>query len=186
MSPDQKFFIFDGESVGLHGQTFAVAGGVYDVHGQAVSEFAFYTPASRADGCSDEGMRECDRDWVKKNVTLPKGEEYPNVTAIRHVFWAEWRKALDAHPGILMFVECGWPVEARFLIDCIAEHAGCRNWQGPYPMHEIATLMLAAGMDPMATYERESDELPAHEPSADARLSARLLATALAKLNLIR
>lgn len=34
----------------------------------------------------------------------------------------------------------------------------------------------------MATYEREESEKPAHEPLADARQSARLLATALSRL----
>jgi len=81
-----------------------------------------------------------------------------------------------------MFVECGWPVEANFLEACIRDYPKTRNWEGPYPMHEIATLMLAAGMDPMGTYERLPEELPAHEPLADVRLSARLLKEAFAKL----
>mgnify|MGYP003529634433 CR=1 len=80
-------------------------------------------------------------------------------------------------PFFVFDVECGWPVEASFLSACIRDDA-FRNWDGPYPMREIASIMLAAGMDPMATYEREESEKPAHEPLADARQSARLLATA--------
>lgn len=82
-----------------------------------------------------------------------------------------------------MAVECGWPVEARFLNACIDDDRGARNWSGPYPMHEIASIMLSAGMDPMTTYDRLPCELPAHEPLADARLSARLLAQVLSKIS---
>jgi hypothetical protein len=34
--------------------------------------------------------------------------------------------------------------------------------------------MLLSGRDPLATYERLPNELPAHDPMADARQSARL------------
>ena len=85
-----------------------------------------------------------------------------------------------------MFVECGWPVEARFLNACIEDHLETRNWEGPYPLHEIATMMLSAGMNPMKTYERYDEELPAHEPLADSRLSARLLFMALQKLSKLK
>jgi hypothetical protein len=187
MSPDQKFFVFDVESVGLHGQGFAVAGGAYDVRGKAVgAEFAIHTQTALVNGCGDCGQDGADRAWIRSNVTTAaKSVECSTSLEVREQFWSRWRNASAQNPGLLMFVECGWPVEARFLMECIADHQGTRNWQGPYPMHEIATLMLAAGMDPMATYERLPHELPAHEPLADARLSARLLATALAKLNLI-
>ena len=41
--------------------------------------------------------------------------------------------------------------------------------------------MVAAGMDPHATYDRLLDE-PQHDPLGDAKQSARLLMTALKKL----
>ena len=62
-------------------------------------------------------------------------------------------------------------------IKAVAEY-----WVALSRFHEIASFMQAADMDPMATYEREESEKPAHEPLADARQSARLLATALRSL----
>lgn len=181
--PDQKFFIFDVESVGLHGEGFAVAGGVYDIRAVAAKEFAFHCMPTMADHCDDMEQGAKDREWIRDNVTTSaRSVECPIPWEVRERFWQEWEAAKEAHPGILMFVECGWPVEARFLLQCIEDDPADRNWSGPYPMHEIATLMLAAGMDPMATYDRQEDELPAHEPLADSRLSARLLATAAAIL----
>lgn len=182
---DQKFFVFDCESVGLRGQTFAVAGGVYDIAGTPLLEFAFYCQPGRAKGVGAGTETEAgDRNWVAASVTIPQGAEhfdYPETVRLR--FWNEWMKAKKNFPTILMFVECGWPVEARFLIECIGDDPVTRNWEGPYPCHEIATLMLAAGMDPMATYDRLPSEQPAHDPLADARLSARLLSVALGRLD---
>lgn len=175
MKTDQLFFVFDVESVGLHGEGFAVAGGIYDLDGTAVREFAYHCPINAACGNPE------DRNWVTENVMVcPGSDSFRSPKEVRECFWAEWMKAKEK--GALMFVECGWPVEAAFVEACITDDRTSRNWEGPYPMHEIATLMLAAGMDPMATYEREPHELPAHEPLADARLSARLLATAFTSL----
>lgn len=181
INSDQKFFIWDAESVGLHGQTFAVAGGIYDIHGKAIQEFAFHSyevcePAHHE-------LEFSDRKWVAENVTRPPGSREGVNNDLIERFMDEWRQAKDDHPGIMMFVECGWPVEARFLREVIAYYQPHHNWDGPYPLHEIATLMLAAGMDPMATYDRTPEESPAHEPLADARLSARLLSEALHRLN---
>jgi hypothetical protein len=81
-----------------------------------------------------------------------------------------------------MFVECGYPVETNFLAHAMKE--GFMN-RAPYPLHEISTVMACAGMDPMQTWSRLHNELPAHEPLADSRLSARILANALDILNRI-
>ena len=171
------FFVFDVESIGLHGEGFAVAGGLYSSTGEAIREFAYHCSPSEADGLPD------DREWVAKNVTLHSSSiEQANPFLVRERFWNDWVHAKTAFKAA-MFVECGWPVEAAFLEACIKDHPETRNWDGPYPMHEIASVLLAAGMDPMATYERQPSEMPAHEPLADARQSARLLATALQKIS---
>jgi hypothetical protein len=183
LSADQKFFIFDAESVGLHGQTFAVAGGIYDINGNAVPGSEFIFDCGPHPGMAVPGREKEDLEWVEANVVTREGAVLcatPNE--VRHKFWQLWQMAKAGFPGILMFVECGWPVEARFLLECIGDDPLTRNWEGPYPMHEIASVMLAAGMNPMETYERLPEEMPPHEPLADARLSARLLVTALMDL----
>ena len=172
--PD-TYFIFDVESVGLHGEGFAVAGGIYRRDGSVIREFAYHCKIARALGTPE------DRKWVTDNVTIhATSTDMPHPKAVRDTFWHTWKKA--SSDGAKMFVECGWPVEAAFVEACVKDLPLTRNWDGPYPMHEIASIMLAAGMDPMATYERREHELPAHEPLADSRLSARLLFEALNKL----
>jgi len=186
MKPDQKFFVFDCESEGLHGQTFAIGGGIYDIHGKPVegSEFRFHCRQGVVGGCGDPNQATSDREWVKANVQIhPESNVLPGPGNVAAAFRELWAAAKAGFPGILMFVECGWPVEARFLIQCVGNKPAERNWEGPYPLHEIATLMLAAGLDPMDSYTRQPEELPAHEPLADARLSARLLAASLRRLD---
>lgn len=164
------FFIFDVESVGLHGEGFAVAGGLYLQNGIKEREFVFACPMDTCQG-DPEG-----RAWVKANVP-PLIGTHPDPRSMRTAFWAEWLVAKKL--GAVAAAECGWPVEARFLIDCINDDLDSRMWEGPYPLHEIASFMVAAGMDPMAKYDRKPSELPIHQPLSDARLSARLLAEAI-------
>lgn len=168
------FFVFDVESVGLHGSAFAVAGGVY-IDGVAQSEFGFACPQEVAEGDDD------DREWVNNNVPVLHAT-HRNPLGIFNAFWARWEDAQRQYPGITMAGDCLWPVEARFLASCVDVDRSNRKWGGPYPFHEIASIMASAGMDPMAMYPREPSELPKHDPLADARQSARLLAEALHRL----
>jgi hypothetical protein len=144
--------------------------------GLALSEFRFCCPPCEANGSTE------DREWVNGNVPLMT-ITHRHPAGIREAFWSQWEKAKETYPGITMAGECIWPVEAGFVAACVSQDIRARNWEGPYPFHEIASIMLAAGMDPMAKYERYASELPAHEPLADARLSARLLNTALRRLS---
>lgn len=168
---EQAFFIFDVESIGLHGEAFAVAGGIY-YNGACQYEFCFSCPIDDASGDPD------DREWIKHNVPV-MDQTHRLPSKIREAFWSEWEKAKKQYPGIVAAAECLWPVEAGFFISCIRDNMPDRKWQGPYPFHDISSVMLAAGMDPMRTYERKPSELPAHHPLGDTRQSARLLYEAL-------
>lgn len=167
----RPFFVFDVESIGLHGEGFAVGGGVY-INGAAQSEFRFCCPTEAALGSA------LGRAWVGDNVPVME-ITHRALPGLRQAFWWEWEKAKVRYPNILMAAECGWPVEARFLAACVDQNPSERQFTGPYPLHDIASIMLAAGMDPMATHDREPSELPKHDPLCDARQSARLLAMTL-------
>lgn len=169
------FFIFDVESIGLHGEGYAVAGGVYGPNGKLLGEeFCYSCPPEVALGSAE------DRKWVSENIVdLEITHESP--LGVRAAFWNEWLEAKKEYPGIFATVECGWPVEARFLNACVRDDFKQRKEQAPYPLQECASLMLCAGLDSLASYERLPDELPKHHPMADARHTARLMSMALAK-----
>lgn len=180
MSNPNTFFVFDVESIGLHGEGFAVAGGVYFTDGTVDkgSEFAYSCLPSLAQG------EEEDRVWISENVpALPV--THPSLQEMRYDFWRNWESAKERYPNLVMTGECVWPVEAGFLSACVKDNIGARKWFGPYPLHEIASFMVAAGMDPMATYDRLESEMPKHHPLGDVRQSSRLLCEALEKLDAI-
>lgn len=166
----KSYLVFDVESVGLHGEGFAVGGGIYLENGAAQKEFRMSCPMESCHGTDG------DRKWVAENVPVLE-VTHRSAKALRDAFWAFWMEAKAS--GAIMAAECAWPVEARFLEACVADDQEARNWDGPYPLHDIASMLLASGRDPMAKYDRTPSEMPLHDPLADARQSARLMALAL-------
>jgi len=169
----KQYLIFDVESVGLHGEGYAVGGVLFDAQGWELSTFSFACDPDDALG-RFEG-----REWVKANAPELK-VTHTSPRDMRSAFWELWTKAKK--DGAVLVADCGWPVEARFLAACVDDDPLERAWQGPYPLHEAATYLEAAGMDCLGTYEREPEELPQHDPLADARQTARLFFTAKQKL----
>lgn len=172
------FFIFDVESVGLYGEGYAVAGGVF-INGEKMRGFFFACDLAEAVGTPT------DREWVCENIP-PFPATHPTPRQVRTAFWSEWRTAKQLYPNLVMAGECIYPVETNFVATCIRDDEESRKWEGPYPFHEISSIMLAAGMDPHGTYTRiPGVETPVHHPLADTYLSARLLYTALRKLVIV-
>lgn len=166
------FMVFDVESIGLHGEGWTVGFVVVDATGLPFGTGKYACLPSMAAG-SEEG-----RIWVAANCP-PMLTNCSTTHEVRRRFWQDW--LVWKERGAVLVADCQWPVEARFLIACIDDAPDERGWSGPYPMHELASFMLAAGMDPMKEYERLPDE-PKHDPLGDARQSARLLVQALARL----
>lgn len=167
------YMVFDVESIGLHGEGFAVGYVVVQTDGAVVGNRIFSCSPGHAKG-DDEG-----RAWVAENCP-PLVWNCSSPREVRRFFWNGWLSWKDQ--GAVLVADCAWPVEARFLAACVDDEPELRRWQGPYPLHELASFMVAAGMDPMATYDRLPDE-PLHDPLGDARQSARLLTDALKRLS---
>lgn len=170
---DRLFMVFDVESIGLHGEGFAVGYVVVNDKGERLEEAMF---ACDPGGCmgSDDGHA-----WVIANVP-PLDVRNAGPRQVRDAFWDRWM--LWKAKGATLVADCAWPVEARFLASAVRDDLDSREWQGPYPLHDLASVLLALGRDPLATNERLPDELPAHHPLHDARQSARLLVEALGSL----
>jgi hypothetical protein len=162
-------FVFDVESIGLHGEPFAVGWTVIDSVGAEIDFGRIAIPPEMAHGDDD------DSEWCRANIpAIPA--THMSMKAMLVDFWSQWMKWKEK--GALMFAECAWPVEAKFLAMCIGVDYPRNKWEGPYPFHDVASVMLSSGMNPMANYERTESEMPKHCPLADARQSARLLCTA--------
>lgn len=165
--------VFDCESIGFYGETFAVGAVVIDnnkgsdFYGRVIDSIYLGCPESHAGG--DAG----DRQWILENVVphLPE-PNCANAEEVRDRFWVflQYWQEMEAS----VWADCGVPVEANFLRLCVFLSEN-RKWKAPYPLHEIATAFLLSGIDPTGIFDRLPDEIPAHNPLNDARQSARLL-----------
>lgn len=169
-------FAFDVESLGLYGTGFAVGAVVRDqeTHEELDSLYAA-CPVEAA--CGDpSGTTPRDLVYVKHNV-LPRLPA-PTVNTPREVrdaffrFYSKWRSNKDYDVTYVM--DCGVPVEARFLADVARDDLPARCFFMPYPLHELGTVLRLHGMDPTAAMERAPGEEDVHNPLHDARQCARL------------
>lgn len=161
------WMVIDVESIGLHGEAFAV-GVVQIVNGLKYQETTLACPVDRAVGDTE------DRQWVRAHCPRIQ-PTLLTPTDVRMHFWDMWMVWREQHGAGTLIAECGWPVETEFIRMCIADDPKVRKWLGPYPLHDLASMRLVKGFDPLRTIPRHLDELPAHHPLHDARQSARLL-----------
>jgi len=169
---EKTFMVFDVESIGLHGEGFAVGYVVVESrHGDRLGSGLFSCNPNEARGTWDG------HEWVDGNVpTLDETHKTPRE--VRTAFWDAWLN-WQAH-GAYLVADCFWPVEARFLVQCVDDLPE-RAEQGPYPLLELSSILLRYLLDPIATVDRYPDELPKHNPLCDARQSARVLCHLLKK-----
>lgn len=163
----KTFVVFDIESIGLHGEGFAVGYVVLDGTNELIVESGRFAcaPALAAGNASG-------RAWVVTNVP-PLPTNCADPTAVRAAFWAVWLRWKGQ--GAWLAADCAWPVEAKFLLSCVADLGDVAVWDGPYPLLDISSMLAMIGRDPRTAVKRLPDEVPAHDPLADARCSARQL-----------
>lgn len=179
----QRLMFLDIESVGLHGEAFAFGYQVCVCRNNEigpVAELAAHCNFESLDKSSASSPE--DWQWVKDNVPaqLERSPEFFTPLALRGFFWEYWQK--ERRVGTAIVADVAWPVEANFLRQCVLDHPAERKWEGPYPLLDSATVLWAAGMDPLKLYPRQKGEEKQHDPLHDARQSARLFMEAVRKL----
>lgn len=163
----------DVEKNGLHGPVFAVGAVILRADGEVVQTY-------RA-RCPIEGEV---RSFVSREV-LPALADFEvthkDARALRDDFWQWFVRVKDqCH----VFADCGWPAEARFFIALADDTLDERYLNGPYPLHEVSTLLLACGIDPDVNREAFAGVEPEahgrkHNPLWDAHVSGLVALKAL-------
>lgn len=126
---------FDAETNGLWGQPFAIGALVYDENGVEVERFVGRCPIQ------GEVVP-----WVAENV-LPQLAELP--------VYGDWCQLLSAFAkfylankdGADQIVHMGYIVEAKLLRDMYSTGM-IGEWDGPYPLIDIAGNLQQVGEDP--------------------------------------
>lgn len=169
--PEELFFVFDTETDGYHGKTFAVGWVVVNRRGEVKGE-----------GLLSTDQYKIQSKWVKDNILSHLKLEHRMPLGFRNDFWKQWNKWRKE--GALTWAWFQWPCESNFLTECVNDLHFEREWNNPAPVHEIATVMKLAKMGSQHSYPDLPSELPTHNPLCDARKSARLLLEALDRLGL--
>lgn len=178
-----KFLLsLDAESWGVMGDIFWIGAVLYNEHGYDVDVF---DEAVDPFTCSQAGLRDAppelhsrDRKWLMEHVfpRLEGRERYlaGTTASLRSAFW-EWLQTVRAKGEVHLLADCGLCIESRLLVDAIKDKPE-RLSEAPWFVHDVATALHMHGRDPMGTYGRLANELPAHDPVCDARQTARLFA----------
>lgn len=163
----RRIFSVDAETDGLYGEPFAVGAVVLDEEGNEVARFA---------GTADPGSVK--DQWVRENVlpVLGPGVDFPTRLELREAFWEFW---VSHREGALCVADVGTPVEAFLFRLCVGDDPA-RAKDGPFPVHELATLLLAGGLNPLAERALLASRWGVewagrpHNPLDDARVAALL------------
>ena len=180
LNSDSPVLSFDVESIGLHGEGFAV--GIVAARDRKIeAEYVFWCDPKIAHG-DDAGHQ-----WVKENippfetVTCDTADFHEmcltSIEQVRGAFWNVWEKYKKL--GYQLLADVSWPVEANFLSACIQDAPDTRAWNGPYPMLDVSSI---SALTTLESPQRLPSELPLHHPLMDARHSLRSLWEALETL----
>ncbi|CAO5232504.1 hypothetical protein [Frankia sp. AgKG'84/4] len=158
-------FGVDAETNGLYGQVWAIGAVLLD-------------PATRAVTATFAGQispGEVTDDWTRRNVVpvvhLPL---YPSRAELLEAFWAFWERHGGRGRDVEAVADIQTPVEAGLFRACVQRDRELREFAGPYPLHELASALWMAGLDPDLD-RREfcgRPDLVAHDPVADATVAA--------------
>ena len=175
--PNRHIMVFDVESIGLHGEGFAVSWCILDLETGSISELQTHAcDTALAVGLND------DRNWVTNNVpALATNCNSPKE--VRAKFWQTWLHWRNQNA--LLAADAAWPVETNFLSACINDIGPSEHFSGPYPLIDIDALASCSGQRFTKNLIRLPHELPLHDPAADTQFSARRLLSLLTGLSSI-
>lgn len=167
-------FSIDAETIGLYGEPFAVGFTVTDFQGTEIDHGYFACPYTSAKG------EECNKEWVKLNVipTLPETVTHDNPKALCEAVYALWMRVKADYNEVHAIADFGYPVETALFARMITVDEKDREYEGPYPLHELATALLVAGINRQDHPPFENEKLE-HHPLHEARYSARLFCLAM-------
>jgi len=134
---NQLLLSIDAETDGLYGETFAIGAAVISAGGEVLDTFA---------GKAEEGRVESA--WVRENSLshLSDLPAFDTREQLRDAFWAfylQWRERC------VIVADVPYPVEAGLLRQCVMKDLPEREFLGPFPLIDLASVLYAHGLDPL-------------------------------------
>lgn len=171
---NNKVMVIDVESDGLYGESFAIGAVILNKDGSIYKKFSGV--------CHEEPIH---NQFVLNNV-LPSLKakdivEYETRKELRKVFYEWYMKFKDI---CTVWADFGVPVESNMIRLMIDENG--KEFDGPYPLHEIDTFLLARGyksdldrydfiQDILPDYYKQEENKLKHNPLYDSYISGLAL-----------
>ena len=169
-----NYFFVDAETDGLYGPFLSVAVVVTDENGEKVDEFSASILVAK------DSIKV---DWVRENVFpfLERTEiRVADETALLALFWDFW---MCHRENVICIADVPFPVETRLFSRCIGMDREQREFLGPYPLYDLATALLGAGIDPDTPRTTLAPlGLDAHDARGDVRMAAHIWHTYITPL----
>lgn len=168
---------FDVETNGLYGEAFAVGYALTTDGGSRILEGIHCCPYHDSEPDKRDTTPLLTEQFLHENVlpTLPEPDCF-TTRAVRDRFFDVWHSAFSAAKkqgeNLYLMADVAHPCESRFLLQLRADER--RVPFTVYPLLDLSSFLMAAGYDPVGTFARRDDELPAHNPLNDARQSSRI------------
>lgn len=128
---EQLFFV-DAETDGLYGRFLSVAALVTDRSGNEIDRFY---------GAVRVNFEDINNTWVKNNV-YPHLEKaysfFQDEKALLESFWIFWLKYREKADCVAYIP---FPVESRLFETCVMHDVDERQFLGPFPIYDLATLL---------------------------------------------
>lgn len=131
------YLSIDAESDGLYGEAFAIGAAVLSSKGEVMAAFSGKAEENRVQSA-----------WVREN-SLPHLSDLPVYDTrkqLREAFWAfylQWRERC------VILADVPYPVEVGLLRQCVAGDLQGREFLGPFPLIDLASVLYARGLDPL-------------------------------------
>lgn len=132
----KQFFFVDAETDGLYGRFLSVAALVTDENGEEKDRFNAAV-ATQED--------EIESDWVKENVYpyLKNADRYfDDESDMLEAFWTFWMKHRE-NADCVAYVP--YPVESRLFSACVSVDVSERQFLGPFPLYDLASVLESKG-----------------------------------------
>lgn len=136
-----KVLSIDAETNGLYGEAFCLA--------MIVTEEC---------GLLDQFVARCPIDhpidpWVRDNV-LPAVQGIPETHAsYREMLEAGWKFYCRHKAGANVIAHVAHPVETKVFRDMVEMDLTSRQWEGPFPLLDVATMLRQQMFDPASVDE---------------------------------
>jgi DNA polymerase III alpha subunit (gram-positive type) len=126
---EKNIFMFDCESDGLYGETFAVAVAVASPNGRIIDKIKIFVE-------NYEPMDE----WVKENVKIDKNNAIivESTIELRNRFYDFYMRHKETS---IVMSDCNYPVETNFLADVARDDLKERKFNMPYPLFDLSNFL---------------------------------------------